>query len=116
MTAYTPSPIYIDDSPRLKASEIRARARSMKARFGCRMFAVDHLQEMAKGHHADREYDTVTDACREMKAMAKELECPVVLLSQLNRSMDNEQRKPRLSDLRASGAIEETADTVILLS
>jgi len=110
--------IYIDDTPGLEAVELRSRARRMKVRYGIDLIIVDYLQLMnySKFSKDGRQRETMAISGA-IKAMAKELNLPVVVLSQLSRA--NEQRagsnKPKLSDLRDSGAIEQDADVVLLL-
>jgi len=110
--------IYIDDTPGLEAVELRSRARRMKARYGVELIIIDYLQLMnySKFSKDGRQRETMAISGA-VKAMAKELNIPVIVLSQLSRA--NEQRagsnKPKLSDLRDSGAIEQDADVVLLL-
>jgi len=111
--------IYIDDTPGLEAVELRSRARRMKARYGIELIVIDYLQLMnySKFSKDGRQRETMAISGA-IKAMAKELNVPVLVLSQLSRA--NEQRaggnnRPKLSDLRDSGAIEQDADVVLLL-
>lgn len=105
------APLRIDESPRLSAMQIRARATREHLRQPVRMVVIDHLHEMAlpgkQGEVIER-----ADALRDLKAMAKELSCPVVVLAQLNRSA-TETDRPQLKHLRGSGGIEEVADLVL---
>jgi replicative DNA helicase len=108
-------PIYIDDTGGLHYREIRSRARKMVKKYGCKMFFIDHLQlcHGDSGGNRDREIGSITAA---MKEMAKEFDVPVILLSQLNRKLeDRPDKKPMISDLRDSGNIEQDADMVLLL-
>ena len=109
--------IYIDDFPGATNLELRARARNMKARFDIQLLVVDYLQLMqATTGRSENRQQEVSDISRSLKALARELEVPVLVLSQLNREAENRpDRKPRLSDLRESGAIEQDADLVILI-
>jgi replicative DNA helicase len=110
------APILIDDSSNLTIMEMRAKARRIYARRKLGMIIVDYLQ-LASGtdSSAPREQQ-VAEVSRGLKAMAKELDLPVLVLSQLNRSSEKENRTPRLSDLRESGSIEQDADVVLMLS
>jgi replicative DNA helicase len=106
-----------DDTPRLSASQIAARAQREHLRAPVRMVLVDHLHEVKlPGKHG--EVVERADALRDLKALAKRLGCPVVVLAQLNRGASKdpaEARRPRLTDLRGSGGIEEVADVVLFL-
>ncbi len=108
-------PIVIDDDGDLDHRAIRNRARKMKKKFGCQMFFIDHLQ-LVTGEKSDRKDLEVGSITRAFKMMAKELECPVILLSQLNRGLESRNdKRPKLSDLRESGAIEQDADIVLFI-
>ncbi|MBE5477710.1 replicative DNA helicase [Mycobacteroides abscessus] len=110
------SPLYIDDSPNLTMMEIRAKARRLKQRAGLRMVVIDYLQLMTSGRAYESRQQEVSDLSRSLKLLAKELEVPVVALSQLNRGPEQRvDKKPQLSDLRESGSQEQDADMVILL-
>lgn len=111
--------LIIDDRPALTPSQIRGAAKRWKQHLGdMGVIVVDYLGLMkAEGKHGSREQE-VAEASRSMKALAKELECPVVVLSQLNRNLENrdlKNRRPRMSDLRESGAIEQDADLILFL-
>ena len=113
------APIYVDDTAGLDVMDLRARARRMKKRFGIELVVIDYLQlcTCREGARQNRQIE-VSMISQQIKAMAKELKVPVIVLSQLSRA--NEQRgdkyeKPKLSDLRDSGAIEQDADVVFLL-
>lgn len=111
------APLYIDDTAGLTVMEVRARARRMHQRHGIRLFVVDYLQLLHGVARRDgsRERE-VADISSGVKALAKELGVPVIVLAQLNRELDKDKkRKPRLSDLRESGAIENDADLVGIL-
>lgn len=110
------SPLFIDDSSSLPVSHIRARARRVHARNPLGAIVVDYLQLMAPSDKGVPREQQVAEASRGLKALAKELNVPVIVLSQLNRASDKENRPPRLSDLRESGAIEQDADVVLMLS
>lgn len=104
-------PLYIDDSPAMPIHEVRAKARAAKRRHGIRLVVLDYLQLMpGEGENRNHELGEIT---RGLKALAKELELPVVVLSQMNRAIEGRsERRPQLSDLRDSGAIEADADVV----
>ena len=110
------APILIDDSSALTIMEMRAKARRIYARKKLGLIIVDYLQLLnGTDPRAPREQQ-VAEVSRGLKAMAKELDLPVIVLSQLNRSSEKENRTPRLSDLRESGSIEQDADVVLMLS
>jgi replicative DNA helicase len=110
------APLYIDDSPNLTMMEIRAKARRLKQRNDLRLVIVDYLQLMTSHSRVENRQQEVSQISRSMKLLAKELEVPVIALSQLNRGPEQRtDKKPQLSDLRESGAIEQDADVVILL-
>ena len=113
----TEAGIWIDDMPGTTNLELRARARNMKARFDIDLLVIDYLQLMqATTGRSESRQQEVSDISRSLKALARELEIPVLVLSQLNRAPeDRPDRRPRLSDLRESGAIEQDADLVILI-
>ena len=111
------APLHIDDSSQLSILQLRARARQMQSKFGIKLIIVDYLQLMtAPGTRNDRQQE-VSIISRGLKALSKELHLPVLALAQLNRNLDARgvNAKPRLSDLRESGSIEQDADVVILL-
>ena len=112
------APIYVDDTAGLDVMDLRARARRMKKRFGIRLIMIDYLQLLNSRERADqgRQLET-SHISSNVKAMAKELEVPVIVLSQLSRAPEQRDStgKPKLSDLRDSGAIEQDADVVLLL-
>jgi replicative DNA helicase len=109
-------PIYIDDSPAISALEIRAKARRMKMERSLGLIIVDYLQLMRGRTTAERRELEISEISRSLKALAKELSIPVVALSQLNRKVEERTNKrPVLSDLRESGAIEQDADVIIFI-
>jgi replicative DNA helicase len=110
-------PIWIDDTPALTLLEMRSKARRLKAENDIRMVVVDYLQLMRSPEHAENRVQEISDISRSLKALARELEIPVVALSQLSRASEQRggERKPILSDLRDSGAIEQDADLVIFI-
>lgn len=111
------APIYIDDSSNLSIMELRARARRMWQMYGIKLFVIDYLQLLhSTARKAQNRQQEIGDISRGCKALAKELDVPVIVLSQLNRELEKDKnRKPRLSDLRESGDIEQDADLVGLL-
>jgi replicative DNA helicase len=112
------APIYIDDSPDLNVLEMRAKARRLKAEVNLGLIVVDYLQ-LIRGHQrAENRQQEISHISRSLKALAKELSIPVMALSQLSRAVEQRERKekkPILSDLRESGAIEQDADVVIFI-
>jgi replicative DNA helicase len=112
----TESPIYIDDSPSLTAMEIRAKARRLKLDKNIGLIIIDYLQLMQGRSSAERRDLEISEISRGLKALAKELDLPVVALSQLNRMLEQRtDKRPRLSDLRESGALEQDADVVAFI-
>jgi len=110
------APIYIDDTPALTPTDLRARARRLKRERGLGMIVVDYLQLMRAPGSGDNRANEIAEISRGMKALAKELEVPVIALSQLNRSLEQRPNKrPVMSDLRESGSIEQDADVIMLL-
>lgn len=110
------APLFIDDSPNMSLMEIRAKCRRLKQRHDLKMVVVDYLQLMSSGKRVESRQQEVSEFSRALKLLAKELEVPVVAISQLNRGAEQRtDKKPMLSDLRESGAIEQDADVVILL-
>ena len=110
------APIFIDDSPSLGILEMRSRARRIKSRFGLGLIMVDYLQLMQGRRDVESRQREISEISRSLKFMAKELDCPVIALSQLSRAVESRTgNRPQLSDLRESGAIEQDADVVIFL-
>jgi len=110
------APLFIDDSPNLSMMEIRAKARRLKQRHDLKLIIIDYLQLMTSGKRVENRQQEVSEFSRQLKLLAKELEIPVVAISQLNRSPEQRSdKRPMLSDLRESGSIEQDADVVILL-
>ncbi|KRF33295.1 replicative DNA helicase [Yonghaparkia sp. Soil809] len=110
------APLYIDDSPNMTLVEIRAKCRRLKQTVGLKMVIIDYLQLMTSGKRVESRQQEVSEFSRALKLMAKELQVPVVALSQLNRGPEQRaDKKPALSDLRESGSLEQDADMVILL-
>ena len=114
--ALSKAPIYIDDTPALSSLELRARCRRLKSEKNVGMVIVDYLQLMRAGRRIDSREQEISEISRSLKALAKEIGVPVVALSQLNRKVEERTNKrPVLSDLRESGAIEQDADVIIFL-
>jgi len=110
------APIFIDDTSSLTPLEIRAKARRLKSQHDIRAVFIDYLQLMHMGANVESRQQEISTISRYLKALARELNIPVVVLSQLNRSPEGrEGHRPRMSDLRESGSIEQDADVVILL-
>ena len=110
------SPIYIDDSASITAMEIRAKARRLKMDKNIGLIIIDYLQLMQGHAGAERRDLEISEISRALKALAKELELPVLALSQLNRMLEQRtDKRPRLSDLRESGALEQDADVVAFI-
>ena len=110
------APLFIDDSPNLSLMEIRAKARRLKQRHNLKLIIIDYLQLMTAGKKVENRQQEVSEFSRNLKLLAKELDVPVIAISQLNRSPEQRaDKKPMLSDLRESGSIEQDADVVILL-
>lgn len=111
------APIFIDDNPQTTVMEIRAKARRLQSRVGgLGMVVVDYIQLMTGRSNAESRQVEVSEISRGLKILARELECPVVALAQLNRGLEQRQdKRPMLSDLRESGALEQDADVVMFL-
>ncbi len=110
------APLYIDDSPNMTLVEIRAKCRRLKQRVGLKLIVIDYLQLMTSGKKVENRQQEVAEFSRALKLMAKELQVPVVALSQLNRGSEQRaDKRPMLSDLRESGSVEQDSDIVILL-
>ena len=110
------APLYIDDSPNLTMMEIRAKARRLKQKTDLRLVVVDYLQLMTSGKRVESRQAEVAEFSRSLKLLAKELDVPVIAISQLNRGPEQRTDKiPQLSDLRETGQLEQDADMVILI-
>jgi len=109
-------PIYIDDTAGMTPLEIRAKCRRLKSQYDIQCVFIDYLQLMSVGGRVESRQQEVSEISRSLKALARELEVPVVVLSQLNRAAEGrEGHRPRMSDLRDSGSIEQDADVILLL-
>ncbi len=110
------APLYIDDSPNMTLVEIRAKCRRLKQKVGLKLIVIDYLQLMTSGKKVESRQQEVSEFSRALKLLAKELQVPVIALSQLNRGPEQRvDKRPALSDLRESGSLEQDADMVILL-
>ncbi len=114
--AISDAPIFIDDSPNLTMMQIRAKARRLKETHNLQFVVVDYLQLMTSGKRVESRQQEVAEFSRQLKLLAKELEVPIVAISQLNRGPESRtDKKPQLADLRESGSLEQDADIVMLL-
>jgi replicative DNA helicase len=112
----TEAPIFIDDTAGITVLEMRAKARRLKSEHNLGLVVVDYLQLMQGRAKTENRAQEISDISRSLKAMAKELEVPVIALSQLNRSLESRtDKRPQLSDLRESGAIEQDADVIAFI-
>lgn len=112
----TDAPIYIDDTPAISVLEMRAKTRRLKAEHNVGLVVVDYLQLMKGRGRAESRTQEISEISRSLKAMAKEMDVPVIALSQLNRSLESRPNKrPQLADLRESGAIEQDADVILFI-
>ncbi len=110
------SPIFIDDTPSISALELRAKARRLKAQHDISLIVVDYLQLMQGPRGIENRQQEISEISRSLKALARELSVPLIAVSQLSRAVEQRSdRRPQLSDLRESGAIEQDADVVVLL-
>jgi replicative DNA helicase len=111
------APMFIDDSPNMTMMEIRAKARRLKQRHDLKLILIDYIQLMTSGKKVESRQVEVSEFSRQLKLLAKELDVPVVALSQLNRGPEQRNdKRPMLSDLRESGSLEQDADLVILVN
>ena len=111
-------PMFIDDTPGLTLMELRAKARRLMSEHGLALIIIDYLQLMRSGTKNDSREQEISEISRSLKGLAKELGIPVIALSQLNRGVEsrgNKDKRPQLSDLRESGAIEQDADTIMFV-
>jgi replicative DNA helicase len=114
--ALSDAPIFIDDTPAISVLELRAKARRLKADRGLGLVIIDYLQLMRGRSGVERREQEISEISRSLKALAKELDIPVLAISQLSRKAeDRPGRRPQLSDLRESGAIEQDADVIIFI-
>ncbi|HKD98358.1 MAG TPA: replicative DNA helicase, partial [Micromonosporaceae bacterium] len=110
------APLFVDDTPNMNLMEIRAKARRLRQRHDLKLVIVDYLQLMSSPKRVESRQQEVAELSRGLKLLAKEIDCPVIAVSQLNRGPEQRtDKRPQLSDLRESGSIEQDADVVILL-
>ncbi|MFA5024852.1 MAG: DnaB-like helicase C-terminal domain-containing protein, partial [Patescibacteria group bacterium] len=109
------APIFIDDEPSNNILRMKSEARKLKAEHGLGLIIVDYLQLMVPRRETDSQVQMVTEISRSLKALAREIDVPVLALSQLSRAVESRGGKPRLSDLRDSGSIEQDADVVMFI-
>ncbi|MDP3791197.1 MAG: replicative DNA helicase [Candidatus Omnitrophota bacterium] len=110
------APIFIDDTPGISVMELRAKARRLKAQHDIQMIVLDYLQLMQGNYKSDNRQQEISEISRSLKALARELNVPLIAISQLSRAVEQRSdHRPQLSDLRESGAIEQDADLVVLL-
>jgi len=110
------APMFIDDTPALSPTEVRARARRLKREHNLGLVVVDYLQLMQVAGTKENRATEISEISRSLKALAKELDCPIIALSQLNRSVEQRtDKRPVMSDLRESGAIEQDADLIVFI-
>ncbi len=110
------APIFIDDTPAISVLELRAKARRLKSAQGIELLILDYLQLMRGPSKIESRQQEISEISRSLKALARELNIPIIAISQLSRAVESRQdHRPQLSDLRESGAIEQDADLVILL-
>src|SRR5213075_2545494 len=116
MSEVSEAPLFIDDSPNMTMMEIRAKARRLKQRNDLKLIVVDYMQLMTSGKRVESRQQEVSEFSRQLKLPAKELEVPVIAISQLNRGPEQRSdKRPMLADLRESGSLEQDSDVVILL-
>jgi replicative DNA helicase len=116
MSEISEAPLFIDDSPNMTMMEIRAKARRLKQRNDLKLIVVDYMQLMTSGKRVESRQQEVSEFSRQLKLLAKELEVPVVAISQLNRGPEQRtDKRPMLADLRESGSLEQDADMVVLI-
>jgi replicative DNA helicase len=112
----SPAPIYIDDSPSMTVLEMRTKARRLKSEVNLGLIVIDYMQMISASRRAENRQQEMSEISRSLKALAKEIDVPVIACSQLSRAVESRQdRRPVLSDLRESGAIEQDADIVLFI-
>jgi replicative DNA helicase len=110
------SKIFIDDTPGLNIMELRAKARKLKSKHNINLFIVDYLQLLNSSYRHENRTQEISAISRALKGLAKELDVPVLALSQLSRSLESRMdKRPMLSDLRESGAIEQDGDVIFFI-
>jgi replicative DNA helicase len=116
-TKLSEAPIYIDDTPAITLLEMRSKARRLKLEYGVGMLMIDYLQLMQAGKRTENRVQEISEISRFLKALARELDIPVLALSQLSRAVEQRggDRRPMLSDLRESGSLEQDSDVVMFI-
>jgi replicative DNA helicase len=110
------SPLLIDDTPGISIAELRSKCRKFKLEKDLGLVIIDYLQLMSGGKKSESRQQEISEISRSLKALAREINCPVIALSQLSRAVEQrEDKRPMLSDLRESGAIEQDADVVMFI-
>lgn len=110
------APLYIDDAPGISVVEMRAKCRRLKSEHGLSMVVIDYLQLMQGGRKTENRQQEISEISRSLKSLARELQVPVIALSQLSRAVEQRQdKKPMMSDLRESGSLEQDADLVMFI-
>ncbi len=113
---YQDAPIYIDDTSPMTPFDLRSRVRELRRKYGIELVFLDYLQLMSVGHKIESRQQEVSEISRHLKSIAREMNIPIIALSQLNRECESrEDHRPRMSDLRESGSLENDADMVLLL-
>ena len=116
MAVLSEAPIFIDDTPGISVMEMRAKCRRLMLEHGLGMVVVDYLQLMSGSGRNENRQQEISEISRSLKALAREMNCPLIALSQLSRAPEaRTDHRPILSDLRESGAIEQDADVVMFL-
>jgi replicative DNA helicase len=116
ITMLSEAPIFVDDTPALSPTDVRARARRIKREHGLGLIVIDYLQLMNVPQNKENRATEISEISRSLKALAKELNIPIIALSQLNRSLEQRpDKRPQMSDLRESGAIEQDADVIAFI-
>ena len=114
--ALAEAPLIIDDTPGITISEMRSKCRQYKYEKGVGMIIIDYLQLMSAGHRVESREKEISEISRALKSLARELKCPVLACSQLSRAVEQRpDKRPMLSDLRESGAIEQDADVIMFI-
>lgn len=116
MSQLSEAPLFIDDSPNLAMPEIRAKSRRLAQQHNLRLIVIDYLQLMSSGKKVESRQQEVSDLSRNIKLLAKDLDVPIIAISQLNRGPEQRQdKRPHISDLRESGSLEQDCDVALLL-
>ena len=114
--AISGAPLMIDDTPGISVADLRSKCRKFKLEYGLKLIIIDYLQLMTGGRHSESRQQEISEISRSLKALAREMNAPVIALSQLSRACETRpDHRPMLSDLRESGAIEQDADVVMFI-